>query len=146
MQANSPGDVRPCGLVREIVYMGLFSQEVYAPVLAHLHRLGYREGHDLFAFDHDWRRSVFENAELLAAFVREKVPDETRRVDILGHSMGGLIARVYAIKFGGSARLGRLMSAGTPFRGSVKVFETIEQGWGLVNPLMGGLPRSAAPC
>ncbi len=131
--------IKPCGLVREIVYLGLVTQEVYGPVIARLQRLGYREERDLFVFAYDWRRSVFENAELLAAFVREKVPEATQRVDILAHSMGGLVSRVYAMKFGGAARIARLMSAGTPFLGSVKVFETVEKGWGFLNVFMGGL-------
>jgi pimeloyl-ACP methyl ester carboxylesterase len=131
--------IQPCGLVREIVYFGLFTQEVYGPVITHLSRLGYREEHDLFVFDYDWRRSVFHNAERLAAFVREKVPDPSQRVDILAHSMGGLVSRVYATELGGERRIGKLISAGTPFLGSVKVFQTLENGWGTVNFLLGGL-------
>jgi pimeloyl-ACP methyl ester carboxylesterase len=131
--------IKPCGLLRQIVYLGLFTQQIYAPVVAHLERLGYREGRNLFVFDYDWRRSVFDNAAALAAFVREKIPDETQQFDILAHSMGGLVSRVYVGKLGGSARTARLFSAGTPFFGSVKVYETLEQGWGAANYLMGGL-------
>jgi pimeloyl-ACP methyl ester carboxylesterase len=131
--------IKPCGLVREIVYLGFFRLELYSPILAHLERLGYREGRDLFIFDYDWRRSVFDNGEALARFVNEKTGN-TARVDILAHSMGGLIARVYTAKFGGAARVGKLVSAGTPFLGSVKVYETVEKGWGALNVVMGGLP------
>ncbi len=129
--------IKPCGLVREIVYLGLFTQDVYAPALAHLGWIGYREGKDLFVFDYDWRRSVFNNADKLDDFIRAKAG--TQRVDILAHSMGGLVARVYASKTRGT-QIARLFSAGTPFYGSVKVYETIEKGWGAVNLLMGGLP------
>jgi pimeloyl-ACP methyl ester carboxylesterase len=132
-------ELKPCGLVREFVYLGVFTQRVYGPVIAYLQRLGYREGRDLFIFAYDWRRSIFENAELLAAFVRENVPDGTERIDILAHSMGGLISRVYAVKHGGAQRIATLMSAGTPFQGSVKVYQTLEKGWGSVNYMMGGL-------
>ena len=48
-------DIRPCGLVREVVFFGLYRQGVYSPVIAHLERLGYRENRDLFIFDYDWR-------------------------------------------------------------------------------------------
>ena len=133
-------DVKPCGLIREVAFLGLYTQEVYGPIIKHLERLGYREGRDLFVFDYDWRRSVFDNAEALADFVRERVPDTSGRVDILAHSMGGLVARVYAVKLGGGARIAQLLSAGTPFLGSVKVFESIESGWGSVaNYLFGGV-------
>jgi pimeloyl-ACP methyl ester carboxylesterase len=132
-------DIKPCGLVREFVYLGYLSQKVYGPVITHLHRLGYREGRDLFIFAYDWRRSSFENAELLSQFLREKLPDETQRIDILAHSMGGLITRTYATKYGGARRIGTLISAGTPFLGSIKVYETLEKGWGSLNYMIGGI-------
>src|SRR5215204_6372967 len=44
----APDQIRPCGLVREIVYLGLITQDVHAPVIAHLEHLGYREQRDLF--------------------------------------------------------------------------------------------------
>lgn len=132
-------DLKACGVVREIVFLGLLIQDVYAPIIAHLQKIGYREGADLFIFDYDWRRSVFDNAALLERFAREKIPDPFQRFDILAHSMGGLIARIYAIRHDG-AQLARLFSAGTPFQGSVKVYATVEKGWGALNPVMGGLP------
>jgi pimeloyl-ACP methyl ester carboxylesterase len=132
-------DLVPCGLIREVTYLGVFTQEVYGPVITHLEQLGYRAGRDLFIFDYDWRRSAFDNARALAEFLNRTIPDPTLRVDILAHSMGGLIARIYALKFGGSPRISRLMSAGTPFLGSVKVFQSIESGWGLANFALGGI-------
>ena len=60
-------------------------------------------------------------------------------VDIVAHSMGGLIARTYVAEHGGDVRVARLLSAGTPWRGSVQVFQLLEGGWGLANSFMGGL-------
>ena len=45
-----------------------------------------REPQSVSVFAYDWRRSVFDNAKALEAFVREKVPDG--KVDILAHSHG----------------------------------------------------------
>jgi hypothetical protein len=53
--------------------------------------------------------------------------------------MGGLVARTYAINEGGAGRIARLVSAGSPWRGSVQVFELLQGGWGFANLLMGGL-------
>jgi hypothetical protein len=53
--------------------------------------------------------------------------------------MGGLIARIYAVDFGGGRRIARLFSAGTPFLGSVKTYETMEKGFGALNAVMGGV-------
>ena len=98
------------------------------------------ENRDLFVFDYDWRRSVFDNAEALDRFVREKAPDG--KVDILAHSMGALVARVYVME--GRRRLqhvARLFSAGAPFQGSVKVFQTVEKRMGRAQPRDGRARR-----
>jgi pimeloyl-ACP methyl ester carboxylesterase len=130
-------DIVPCGILREVVYLGLYSQNVYAPILRHLEQTGYQPDRNLFVFAYDWRRSVFDNAEALERFVRDKVPDG--KVDILAHSLGALVARVYVMERGGSERVARLFSAGAPFQGSVKVFQTVQKGWGPLNSVMGGL-------
>ena len=132
----APDGIKPCGLLREIVFLGPLRQEVYGPVIRHLESIGYREGQDLFLFDYDWRRGAFDNARALDAFIRATAGD--RQVDILAHSMGGLIARVYTVKYGGG-RVARLLSAGTPFQGAAKVYQTVEKGWGPLNAAMGGL-------
>ena len=67
----------------------------------------------------------------LRRFVREKAPDG--KVDILAHSMGALVARAYVVEGEGGERVARLFSAGAPFQGSVKVFQTVEKGWGPLN-------------
>jgi pimeloyl-ACP methyl ester carboxylesterase len=136
-EPSAKDPIKPCGIVREIVYLGLYSQDVYTPIIRHLEKTGYRENRNLFLFSYDWRRSVFDNAKALEAFVRDKVPDG--KVDILAHSMGALVARAYVIEGEGGDRVARLFSAGAPFQGSVKVFQTVEKGWGPLNHVMGGL-------
>lgn len=136
-EAGASDPIKPCGILREIVYLGLYSQDVYTPIIRHLEKTGYRENRNLFLFAYDWRRSVFDNARALEAFIREKVPDG--KVDILAHSMGALVARAYVVEGEGGERVARLFSAGAPFQGSVKVFQTVEKGWGPLNLAMGGL-------
>lgn len=136
-ESGADDSIRPCGVLREIVFLGLYKQDVYAPIIRHLEKTGYREGKTLFVFAYDWRRSVFDNAKALEVFVREKVPDG--KVDILAHSMGALVARAYVVEGDGGERVARLFSAGAPFQGSVKVFQTVEKGWGPLNHAMGGL-------
>lgn len=130
-------ELEPCGLIREVSFLGIFTQSVYAPFIERLEGAGYREGETLFVFDYDWRRSVFENAGRLADFVDEVIPDN-RAIDLVGHSMGGLVARTY-IHDRGRDRVARLVSAGTPWRGSVQLFQLLRDGWGLVTPILGGV-------
>lgn len=131
-------DTQPCGLIREISYLGVYKQEVYAGFVNRLTAEGYREGEDLFLFDYDWRRSVFDNARILADYIDENIPQD-QTVDLVAHSMGGLISRAYILEEGGSARVHRLITAGTPLRGSVEVFDLLENGWGTANIFMGGI-------
>ncbi len=58
-------------------------------------------------------------AELLGRHV-EEVCARTghRRVDVVGHSLGGLIARYYVQRLGGDARVRMLVTLGTPHSGT----------------------------
>jgi pimeloyl-ACP methyl ester carboxylesterase len=134
----SNNDIEPCGLIREVSFLGVFTQTVYGPFIDRLVAAGYREGETLFVFDYDWRLSIFDNAHRLADYVEKTVPD-AGPIDVVGHSMGGLIARTYAMNEGGAPRIERFISAGTPWRGSAQVFELLHGGFGLANPLFGGV-------
>jgi pimeloyl-ACP methyl ester carboxylesterase len=130
-------DVTPCGLIREVSYLGLFTQTVYDPIVTRLEAAGYREGETLFIFDYDWRLSILDNARRLSVLVDTELPEG--QFDILGHSMGGLVARTFALRENGAGRIHRLISAGSPWRGSVQVFELMHNGWGAANLLLGGI-------
>ncbi|MFF3909130.1 lipase family alpha/beta hydrolase [Streptomyces sp. NPDC001848] len=58
-------------------------------------------------------------AELLGRHV-EEICERTgqRQVDIVGHSLGGLIARYYVQRLGGDLRVRRLVTLGTPHSGT----------------------------
>lgn len=93
----------------EVSVMGISgSIDAYVNILDMLDALGYRRRENtLFIFAYDWRRSIAENAASLARFVQEKrdllqslnrqtgKSDQSVRFDLIGHSMGGLIARYY---------------------------------------------------
>ncbi|UQA93523.1 alpha/beta fold hydrolase [Streptomyces halobius] len=58
-------------------------------------------------------------AELLGRHVEEVCARTGHpRVDIVGHSLGGLIARYYVQRFGGDARVRTLITLGTPHSGT----------------------------
>jgi pimeloyl-ACP methyl ester carboxylesterase len=58
-------------------------------------------------------------AELLGRHI-EEICERTgsERVDIVGHSLGGLIARYYVQRLGGDVRVGTLVTLGTPHSGT----------------------------
>ena len=77
-----------------------------------------------------WTRVQALNHSLLTCDIRtaadqlgrqvEQICEESghRSVDIVGHSLGGLIARYYVQRLGGDARVGTLVTLGTPHGGT----------------------------
>ena len=64
-------------------------------------------------------QSVRRSAEHLGAFVDEVLARTgAERVDIVAHSMGGVVARYWIERLGGAARLGRLVTIASPHRGT----------------------------
>ncbi len=93
-----------------------------------------------FPFFYDWRLDNASNAALLGerlAEIRSLYGDPELKVDIVAHSMGGLIARYYILyggryvlddinptpDFAGARSVERLILLGTPNLGSVFAFE-----------------------
>ena len=79
-------------------------------------------------FAYDWRLSNKINADNLEKFIAINIP--TGEFDIVAHSMGGIIARLWLARAPGKPRVKRLITLGTPFLGSAVTLRTIDSGWG----------------
>jgi pimeloyl-ACP methyl ester carboxylesterase len=55
---------------------------------------------------------------------------QNQKFDIIAHSMGGLVTRIYMDKFPSAKSLQQVIYLGTPFLGSMNTFGTIKEGWG----------------
>lgn len=76
-------------------------------------------------FPYDWRQSVFASAARLDRFIAdEPALRDARRIVLVAHSMGGLVATAFAQNPAGafrhSARVAKLITMGTPYLGSVQ--------------------------
>jgi pimeloyl-ACP methyl ester carboxylesterase len=81
----------------------------------------------LFVFPYDWRRSNADHVEhldWLVDCVANLHPD--LRIHMVGHSMGGLLARRYAMEHPG--RISKVVTIGTPWLGAPKVLMTLLTG------------------
>jgi hypothetical protein len=97
----SPESLSPCGLVDKISVLGPFWKiDAYSSLVEKLKSLGYQNGQTLFVFDYDWRQTNEETADRLAKYVAKIDAPE---VDIIAHSMGGLVTTLMLRK-GGSGR------------------------------------------
>jgi pimeloyl-ACP methyl ester carboxylesterase len=92
-------------------------------------------------FSYDWRRDLVRSARRLGQYLDDLARargDESARFNILGHSMGGLVAR-YFLRFGGAEpggpvtwegarRIARLILVGSPSGGSIHALDALLNG------------------
>ncbi len=77
---------------------------------------GYRLYDEIWGFDYNWTMHINQNGVQLADYIISNAKDTTR-IDVYGHSMGGLVAR-WALEKGGASRyVERLYTMGTPHLG-----------------------------
>ena len=90
---------------------------------------GYEEGKNLFAFPYQWRLSNNYTAILLQQKIQE-VKDicQCDKVDIIGHSMGGLVARAYIESNDYQDDVDQLIFLAVPHKGATKTYLTWEGG------------------
>ncbi len=84
---------------------------------------GYQEGVNLFAFAYDWRQPNTYTAELLKSKIASiKIQTGHDKVDLVAHSMGGLVARSYIEGAGYQDDIDQLIFLATPHRGAPQAY------------------------
>jgi pimeloyl-ACP methyl ester carboxylesterase len=129
------------GLMQNINVLGPFwTIHGYDALIEQLHELGYVEGTNFFVFAYDWRQSNFDTARELDSFVKSTPALSATKFDIIAHSMGGMVTKIWCLEQGGAQRVHKVIYMGTPFQGSMNAFATLSEGWGpLVNVVAGGI-------
>lgn len=110
----------------------------------------------LYIFHYDWRQDLVHTAGKLDQFIKDiqqEYQNEKLKVDIIAHSMGGLLARYYLMygpqdvlaeknpkpSYLGAKNVSKTILLGTPNWGSVKGLQTMlmgfDVGFGSVSPL-----------
>jgi hypothetical protein len=119
--------IHSCGLIHDVnIIPLLWTSDVYDTLLDFLKSNEF-SGRKIIEFDYDWRLSNFDNAVLLKQTVeRAAGPGQ---VDVVAHSMGGIIARIYFQSLGGNEKINNLIMLGTPHRGSAEIFERLKDGF-----------------
>lgn len=75
----------------------------YDGLIQSILRWGYKPNIDFWIFPYDWRQSNGISGHLLARFIEEKTEGKCDGVDIISHSMGGIMARA-AYRYGAPIR------------------------------------------
>ncbi|MFZ5982150.1 MAG: lipase family alpha/beta hydrolase [Patescibacteria group bacterium] len=103
----------------------------YDNLVASLEENGFRKDIDLFEFPYEWRNSNVLTANFLEEKI-EAIRNLTRisKVDIVAHSMGGLVAREYIEGENYNHDIDQFVALGTPHNGSPEAYSKWEAGEG----------------
>jgi pimeloyl-ACP methyl ester carboxylesterase len=90
---------------------------------------GYTLNQDFFIFPYDWRKDLSLTGPLLDQKVTQILATTgATKVDIVAHSMGGLVARNYIKGPAKAIKVRKLIELGTPHLGSAKFINTLRYG------------------
>lgn len=117
--------IKPEGVVSDVAAV----VPVYRPLLTALVEHGYGLNKDLFLFPYDFRLDNSVHVLELDKVVRDvQTRTGSDKVDIVAHSMGGLIARAYVNSIG-KDKVGKLVTMASPFYGSPKAYYAVVGGY-----------------
>jgi outer membrane protein assembly factor BamB len=153
-EAIKPGDddyfdilrMKPDGLTSEaeLETTGNLVGGSYQATIDYFVSQGYTMGQDLFVFPYDWRRDIITTKPLLDQKIEEiKAHTGKSQVDIIAHSMGGLVARYYISDSSKLPNVRKLITVGTPYLGSVEMYKQLLHGGCLTRKELQDLPL---PC
>src|SRR3989344_4776401 len=95
------------------------SGNVYDGFFEALENGGYNPGDDFIVYNYDWRDEIVINANRLANFIEDKFPG--RKVNLIGHSMGGLISRTATQNH--PDIVDEVITVDSPHRGAVTIYK-----------------------
>jgi len=101
----------------------------YEGLLTTLDNLGYQKDKDYFVFAYDWRKRLEDLAGDLKGYLERKVLpfNPSSKVNLVGHSLGGLVGRIYAQKYG-TDNIGKIITVGSPHKGTALAYKAVEGG------------------
>ncbi len=113
----------------EVVLSGDIYSGTYSKLIKFLVDNGYEQNKTLFVFPYDWRKDVaLTSSQLQNLITSIKNQTGAAKVDIIAHSMGGLVARNYIKDADKASNVRKLITLGTPYLGSVEFLKAILYG------------------
>ena len=100
-----------------LVHGWLGNRSAFLPLRAWLRAHGFKQ---VLAYDYSSGAGIEQAAIGLRDFLRTHV--RGGRIDLVCHSLGGLVARVYLQELGGARRVDRCITLGTPHLGTYNAY------------------------
>lgn len=117
--------------------------DTYQSLIDRLQGVGYTLNENLFIFYYDWLQPINQSASDLKNYIDTVVnPLPGTEIDLLGHSLGGLVARTYIQNNPSSHRVDQLITAGSPHKGVPQIYKAWEGAD--LHDLLGPAERIAA--
>jgi pimeloyl-ACP methyl ester carboxylesterase len=115
----------------------LFSDDFYGNLMNAFTSAGYVEGRDLFTAPYDWRMDINNSVSALAAVIAQaRAASPTGKIDIIAHSMGGLLVKKYLAGIASpSSFLDKVVLAGVPELGAPYALKMLDYGDNLGIPI-----------
>jgi pimeloyl-ACP methyl ester carboxylesterase len=128
-----PGrEMNPSDVVRTVTTSIPFvEKDFYKPLIDSLITSGYREGIDLFVAPYDWRLDIASSAAVIDPVIKNAlVHSPNGKIDIIAHSMGGLVAKDYLSQLSeaSSSIIDKFVFVGTPQLGAPQMFKALQYG------------------
>ncbi len=116
--------------------LGLINFNYSEALITEFVNQGYVEGETLFTFSYDWRYGVtgeYADGKTNVDLLQEKIASILQqtgasKVDIIAHSMGGLIVKKHVVDNPASHHLGKAVFVGVPNTGAPKSVKVLLQG------------------
>jgi pimeloyl-ACP methyl ester carboxylesterase len=128
-------------LIRGNELVSLVYKKIVSEMREELPLIGNSKEHaKVYLFPYDWRYSISSNAKRLAIFVEYIIAKSAAhaiyrdshlvvdRVNLVGHSMGGCIAKHYATLLGGESKINKLVMLASPLRGATSALKQLTMG------------------
>ncbi len=118
------------------IFRKIQDKDFFDGLVKFLQTLGYVEGKDLFVFPYDWRLDIRDSVDNLYSPILTNLKDRieqirtqtgSTKIDIVAHSMGGLLAKYY-IKHYGMEKVDKFVDIATPHLGAPSAFKTLMYG------------------
>lgn len=94
----------------------------YDGLITSLQAKGLIRDKDFYVWNYDWRRPVSEIETKLDSFINTNI-QTGEKVDLIGHSLGGLVARVWSQDHKDNIKLGKVITLSSPNLGSINAYE-----------------------
>jgi pimeloyl-ACP methyl ester carboxylesterase len=127
----------PDGLVDSLLVVGRFVKVGGYTALTRALEKSFtlKLGENLQLFSYDWRRDLRVATRRLATKAegwleawRTRCGNRAAKIVLVGHAMGGLVARAFADIEGGWPSIRKIISIGTPFLGSIRALDLLYFG------------------